>query len=1142
MNRNLNTWLESHSISFSQIDEKGVYQINNEKYLFLKPKDGIIIDSDFELIFSSEEGQLISKYSIFKVIFEFGEKYYWSLFEEKLQLNILKYIGKAELEIDNDIPFLGIHSGYEICNGSRLYKDWCKKAAFLGISSLGICEKNTLAGALNFQSTCKDYNINSIIGETLTLRIDEVGEFEIKFYVKNKEGWRNLLILHSKANVHSSDTIITVTELQAFNTGLFIVFDDPEAYTTLKQIISLDDLYFQINLTEFDSNEKDKDHLDKIQYFLAHSFIKNKVKPILINDAYYLDQDDYRIKKILNKAGGIGFQNQSKDQYFKSQDELFSQFLEFTDDDNQAKAIDFFNQCIESCDEIAEKCKTFKIETGIFKLPQYILTAEEKKKYKTPQKLFHYLIEKGFKELLGKENIDESIYRERINTEIEVIDEGGFIDYFLIIWDILNWARLNGIATGTGRGSVGGSLLAFLLGITKIDPIKYGLLFERFLNRGRLKTSLPDIDSDFSGSGRDKVKHYVESKYGKDNVASIGTYPSLKIRAVIKELARHFGIPPQTVNYFTSMIEDDCDLTGLFKEASSNVKLKEFIQEHGELVNLIELCFEQPKNTSIHAAGLIISPKIIDGEEYTIYEQMPIKKNKDLLVTEWEGEYTEKAGFLKADILGIKQLEKFTDIILEVKNELNEEIDLSSINLDDSRVYELFQQGLNEDVFQFGAPGLKAYTSELKPRDINDLIATIALYRPGPIEIKAHIDYIKIRNGFKEPEYDYLCEEITKDTQSLLIYQEQIMKTCQILGGFTLIEADDIRKAMGKSKMDVMLSYKERFINGALSKGCTKYNAERIWDKMVGFANYCFNKAHSVAYALTGYQSQWLKVHYPLQFWTISLRYSSNDELPLRINEIKKTGSIKILPPDINRSQAIFTSSTETQSIYWSIESIHQAGEVAVKALMEERELNGRFFSFSEFKKRVEKKKINKAVITNLILTGCFDEIEQIQNARDRYDLLKKHLGEKTSDWPEEITSENIVKEHFWILKQKELCGFGYLDYEKIYSRNKLSKGEFLHVDKIDLESSCGYNKCLIGTVSLIVEKESKRGKFCELTINHNDMLAVCIVWAEIWPAIREDILSSKNKIMLITGRLKFDNFKKRNVLQTDSSTKYKIL
>lgn len=1139
----LTDWLDSnsldHELHTDPILNKTLVLIDTITYLFLEPDESLLFDEDFNFILSRDDHKCIQKHSIEHVIFSFGGLYYYSSLLT-VQLNLLKYLGKATLTFHEDvIPHLGVHGGFELFNGTRSYIDWCKKAKFLGIESLGICERDTLAGTLQFQEACKQYSIKPIIGEEFLF--EHEGETAlIKFYCKSQRGWRNLLNIHNKKSVQESRVLNKELIQERLDGLVCLVYTKSDTILKLLQKLfkhSSDDLYFQFHTTVWKSSEKDDEHINTLQHF--YNNWKSKIKPALVNDSYYLDVEEHDIKTILNSTGNAGYQYQSTNQFFKDIDTVAEEILTLGPEESIEQAYEFLQTLITNTRELADKC-SFVIETSGFKLPQYPLTESESSLYKNQTDLFISLVQDGLVSKIDGQVEDNEPYLIRAKEEIEVISEGGFIDYFLIIRDILNWCEKHDILTGTGRGSVGGSLVAYLLGITKIDPIKYGLLFERFLNKGRIKTSLPDIDSDITDVERPRVKKYIEERYGVDNVASIGTYSTLKIKAVLKELSRYYNIPPATINYYTAMIPDDASIEQFFKEASQNLKLKEFVQKNTALINNIYKCFKQPKNASIHAAGLIITPRIINQEEVTIYDLMPIKKDKDgLIITEWEGEYTEKMGFLKADFLGLKQLGKFSQIKHLVKKDLQKDIDLQSIDLADDRVYERFKKGLNEDVFQFGAQGLKAYCTSLKPETIDDLIAVIALYRPGPIEIRAHLDYVKIKHGLMRPSYDFMCREITEDTNSLLIYQEQIMKVCQLVGGFTLVEADDIRKAMGKSKMDVMLSYKERFISGAVKQGCKPQDAQSLWDKMVGFANYCFNKSHSVAYALTGYQSQWLKVHYPLQFWTVSLRESSKDEIPFRIHEIKQSSDIQVLPPDINRSEKLFTSSIHSNAIYWSIDSISHAGEVAVNAIIEERQKEGKFFSFQDFVARMGKK-INKRVVSHLILSGCFDEIENVTKYTDRLKLIQQHLGENTL--PANFDPKAIWKDYYWVLKQRELCGFGYLDYKHMFSKTKLKNNNtFIEASTIGYEESEGYNKVVIGIATQIIVRPSVRGEFAQLILNQNDIPIYCIVWSKLWPDLKPMISDSENKIVAISGQIKFDKHKQCNVLQTNDDTQFHI-
>lgn len=738
------------------------------------------------------------------------------------------------------------------------------------------------------------------------------------------------------------------------------------------------------------------------------------------------------------------------------------------------------------------------------------------------------------------------------------------------------------------HNSAAGSLVSYLLNIVQVDPLEYDLLFSRFLNEARVGGSLPDIDLDVSSVKRGDIKRHVEEKYGVDYVASIGTYGTFKIRAAIKDILREIGGDAKEANYVSAIIEGEDSFNDLFKkalESTVNKRLKKFIQKHALQIDQIPLLFGQQKNASIHAAGVVIAPKY-GG---IIQRQLPTKHIDGIMVTEWEGGLIEKAGFLKVDLLGLKQLDKFQDIISLIEENRQLQIKLADIKLDEADVYEFFQKGFNEDIFQFGGAGLKGYCKELLPENINDLIAMASLYRPGPIEIGAHTKYARIKNGFEEPEYDYGTEEITKPTYGLMVYQEQISNIAQKLGGLSPSEADDVRKAMGKKDAELMIKYKDRFIEGSVKNLCPRLTAENIWYKMEGFAAYAFNKSHSTCYAITGYYSQWLKVKHPLEFWLVSLKYTDQKDMQARISEIKAIGSgIDITGPDVLKSRKEYFGHIETNKIYWALNSISYVSEAATEEIMKLRDVDKRFFAdFEDFYNlvqtvKVEKKgalqegermrsPINKRVLTNLIIVGAFDELEKIGPTTlwKRGKLLQKlyelsfpelklePFSFHSEKWKKRMTEELMVITDYkfdyqWIMAQKKLCGFGDLNFKELMSKVGLAAkvDKFRTNNEINAtELKYDRNEKLIeedvvvgGVVQSIIERKSKNGPFAQLLLHDGEKELYITVWNEIYDQFKTEVDNSGNKILFIDGIITFDKYKNSNVIHSKSYSIVKIL
>lgn len=1133
----IQSWLDDNHLDYTWLLEGRVFSLAGDSYCIIKEKEGRVLDETFDLIYDDEEGQLIQEYNCKYLVFQLGEWIFYTL-PDKIKLTPLKYIGTSKQK-SSQYPHLGIHGMYEICNGSRNYKDWCKKAKFLEIDTLGICEYNTLAGTLQFQLDCKEIGIKSILGITALVKNRTNHTYRVKLYALDEQGWQNLLYVNKAINV-DNEGFITEQKLLMLATGLVIILEQDLGDATFgeyKNAFGEWRVYFKLDAVQWKSDERDKKELEYIKWLYYNQFDR----VIILCDSYYLDKQDSRVKGLLNKIGKSTVDNQSDDQYFKDHRDIVYGLLPLFQ--NKEKGGQFINNAFDALQIF--KDVDFKIETGKFYLPEYKLTEVELMLHENKDQLFWDLIDQGLQKKIIAKGIDPDPYLERIAVEYEVLQEGGFVDYFLILSDIIRWAEMKGILTGIGRGSVGGSVIAFLLSLSKTDPVKYDLLFERFLNRGRIGRGLPDIDTDFEGSRRDEVKRYMEERYGVDNVCSIGTYGTFKTKAAVRDLCRVQGTPPQTVNYFAAMMEESVgNYESIFKQAVENNKFKEFIQENYQVINDVPLILSQPKTCSVHAAGVIISPDKKGDQSMTIYNWMPVKKMDGIIVSEWEGPQLESAGFLKEDILGIRQLDKFQDIFKLIKQNGKQVPDLNDIDTHDSYVYDLFCQGYNQDLFHFGTVGQTQYSQQVKPKHIEELVAMIAAYRPGAMEFGAHEDYVKIKMGRKEPEYDYMLKEVTAPTYGLYLYQEQVMKACQVLGGFDLTTADDIRSAMGKKKYDKIIKYKDLFIKGALDRGCPKEQAQKIWSKLEAFAGYGFNKSHATSYALTGYFCQWLKYHFPIEFWTVSLQYASEDEIPSRINEISRLQNIKILSPDINKSSTTFTSDSKENAIYWSIGKIRNVGEVALPIIINERNTNGSFFSLQEFVSRIDRRKVNKTCIVNLILSGCFDQLEGVKIIQHRKKLLVWFFNLIRKPLPEIYSSKQAQSECFWFLEQKRVSGSGLFDYTQLHSQFSEVDAEhyFCTPDKILLEENVGCTAVLVGILNEVIEKKSKKGQFAQLVIEQNNALAEVTLWNETWEQYKQLLLTSVGKIIAVNGTVVADKWKKHNIIHSQQMTKVEII
>ena len=660
---------------------------------------------------------------------------------------------------------------------------------------------------------------------------------------------------------------------------------------------------------------------------------------------------------------------------------------------------------------------------------------------------------------------------------------------------------------------------------------------------------LPDVDIDFPPEAREKVKEYIVQKYGKAYSCSVATYTRIKLKTAIKDFGKVKGLPFDLTNKITKDIDDQIEYTwgDLIEFASRSKTLYKFVQDNPDIVHLTKYALMIPKAESVHPSAYIIVPKQnADGEKTDIFNLMPMKEIDGLLVCEWEGKYTEGALFLKEDILGLSQLTKIHNIIKLVKKHYNTDIEVTEIPFDDKEVFKFFKRGWCEDVFQFGTTGLMGYCRQVKPSQLSDLIAMTALFRPGPMESNAHQDFADIKNGKKKPKYDYGIQNITEETYSLLVYQEQMMSIIHQLGGLSLIEAENARKFIKKKKHKELSELGDRFVAGAISNGCSEKEAKKIWDKMNAFSSYSFNKSHAAAYSYISYWSMWFKVNYPLEFWTVSLSESKETEIPYRLAEMKKAGvEVEVRPPDVNYSGDYFTCDPKEQRIFFSLNKIKGVGDVAVKALIEEREKNGEFFDFEEFLSRVPSK-VNKTVVKGLIVGGAFDLLCDIKQPRDRKRLLEKYLIEikKDKELPEPYNSSDSTTNAFWIQEQKRLTGFGEIDYEN-YIKDLIPNKHFvkLYVDENEFARVPEKKEVVIaGKFLFYRENNTKNGIMGTIQVDCNNTIINCTIWPDTYQLYREEIEDYKGRIIAISGIVQKDKFRNERRLFSNDRTRMYVV
>lgn len=1141
----LEEYLSSNTIQYTSDRENYTVSFDGKTYELFPPNDdGYFFDEDFRWDNETTEYD--------GYVFRFGGVWYTieKGQERDPKLNRVKWRGQSEVA-GLSSNFLGVHGSFELLNGTSLYSDWVKKAKFLGIERLGIVEKGTLAGALKFQNACKSVGIIPVFGLEVPVKDEKKDiSFTYKIYAQNEKGWQHLLAINKIINCDSSGKFITPKDMSEHVTDVFIIFDPKTIdYTDVPILLrNKHNVFWQADTVEYAKFNRDTEYLTNFE-----AFYKSKMKPVALCDAFYIEPEYYILRETVNKIGKK-VNHKSYNQYFKDEVTYMEELLSLFGDQSVGEA--FYLKARENMDMIAESCN-FEIPTDSRHLPRYEMTKEEKEKYESNEDMFDSLIYEGLEnkpELL--EDYSEDVLVERIERESDTIKFGDVVDYFLILRDIVNWCKGNDILLGGGRGSSAGCLISYLFGIVNTNALKFNLLFERFLTKGRIKVSLPDVDTDVPGEKRPLVKRYMEERFGETQVCSVGTYTTLQIKQAINDVGKIYGASVPTLRRISKMIEDVKTEEDFLRLACRKEEIAQFMNKYPEMMNVVFLLLGQQKAASIHACAMMIFPK-----EKTMYEWCPVRKVDNLVVSEWEGGEMDEAGFLKEDILGIEQLDKFTDILTLIEKNTGKKINLyTDIEYDDPEVYRYFANGWLSDIFQFSAKGLSSYTQKMKPKNMDDVIAALSLFRPGPMENGFHMDYIALKNGEKEPEYPIGAEEILKDTYSTWTYQEQIIKAVQTLAGFTEEEADGTRAAIAKKKKDKVEKIHPKFVDGYVNKfkdkGVTKEYAEALWEQMKKFGLYAFNKSHAAAYAINAYNSLWLKVHYPLEFWSVALSRASKDDFPRYINEMNQTEGIEIKPVNINKSDVGIVGDKKSNSVYWALNATQQVGEKAQQQIIEERGKNGEYFSLEEFVDRHSFKgsSVNKSTVENLIYSGAFDEMGETREFSNIFSAREYMLGKyreknrikidrEKDEYSVAFSKNKIGKDWWWLLQQKNKSGFAFFDYKKLveeYLRPKAKTAEYYDVDDLQNYDGSTYKMAMVGGYVLEVEeKESKTGAFASLLLENNYKFLRVVIFPADYMDKEEYIQSCKKNILLLTGKVSFDRFKEEYVIQANGNSQF---
>lgn len=880
---------------------------------------------------------------------------------------------------------LHVHSQYSLLDGAIQLEDLFQLAKSYRMPALGLTDHGNLFGAIYFYRQAFDAGIKPIIGcevyvaperrSDRTFRPGAEPYYHLILLVKNYEGYLNLLRLVTSGYLEGFYYRPRVDKelLQQHNRGLIALSaclqgEVPyhvlagnmrlakQTAGELSEIFNNGRFYLELQNNGMPEQQKANRGLLRLSRELS-------LPVVATNDCHYLRKEDVRAHEILlciQTGKTVDDQDRMRfptDQfYFKSPEEMISLFADIPDATRNTLAI--AEQCNLEINFTSVHLPLFTLEHG--ETLESRLTKEAEKGLEERLATLHQQYGDSFQS-------QEPLYRNRLKEELRIISRMGYSSYFLIVADFVQYARSRDIPVGPGRGSGAGSLVAYVLKITNLNPIPYGLLFERFLNPERI--SMPDFDIDFCKDGRDEVIAYVSSKYGKNRVAQITTFGTMQARAVIRDVGRALNMSYPDVDRIAKMVPPAIHIT-LERAIQIEPRLREAEKENPrvqELLTIARALEGLTRHASTHAAGVVIADK--DLVDYT-----PLYRgNNGELVTQYDMKSLEKVGLVKFDFLGLRTLTVMEDTVRLIQQKTGKRLSIDDIALDDKKTYALLASGRTNGIFQLESSGMKEIMIKLRPENFHDLIALVALYRPGPLQSGMVDDFIARKHGKKEITYEIpMLDEVLRDTYGVIVYQEQVMKIASMVANFSLGDADILRRAMGKKIPEEMASQREKFLKGAQKKGIEKEKTERIFELMAHFAGYGFNKSHSAAYGLIAYQTAYLKAHYPVEFMAAMLtsERDNTDKMIRYAAECRDMG-IEVLPPDINKSDSNFT--VEDGCIRFGLAAVKNVGSGALSTIFEARKEGGPFLSLYDLCERVDLRYLNRRVLESLIKCGAFD-------------------------------------------------------------------------------------------------------------------------------------------------------------------------
>lgn len=885
-----------------------------------------------------------------------------------------------------DFIHLHIHTQYSLLDGAIRIDALLKRASDFGMDSVAITDHGTMFGTIEFYEKAVKAGIKPIIGcecymapQTINDKtpFDHKGLSHLVILAKNIEGYRNLCKLATVAQLEGfyHKPRIDREILREYSRGLIglsacmhgeiprLIIENAidkadEAARTYLEIFGEDNFFLEVQSNGIAAQEK-------VNQALLDMSKRLSIPLVATNDCHYLNKEDVRAHELLLciQTGKTihdpnHFRFATDQLYFKSKEEMHSSFS-------------LYPGALDNAVSIAKRCNVefdfLSKSNSTYHFPKFDSSSDQ-----TADEIFEQKVRQGYAHILQRiktknPDIDEKIYNDRLDYEISIIKDMEFSSYFLVVADFIHYAKENNIPVGPGRGSAAGSLVAYCLDITEIDPIEYGLIFERFLNPAR--KSMPDIDVDFCINGREEIFKYIVDKYGGgDYVAQIITFGKLKTRAVIRDVGRALDIPLREVDSIAKMVPDVLNIS-LDEALKQEPRIKRLSEKNPEVAELIKICRVLeglPRHASTHAAGVVIADK-------PLVEYLPLcRGKKGEVVTQFDMKYVEKIGLVKFDLLGLRNLTVIANTLSLIAAQGSVPPDFVNLDLKDSDTYRLLASGDTTGVFQLESSGMRDLLVRLQPECFDDIIALVALYRPGPLDSGMVDDFVERKHGRKSVKYTIPeLEPILKETYGVIVYQEQVMKIASVLASYSMAEADDLRKAMGKKIPAIMAKHTLRFVQGAKENGIASDKAKKIFELIKKFGGYGFNKSHSAAYALIAYRTAFLKAHFPVEFMAslLTSEIHSIDGVVKYIAECR-SHAIDVLPPDINESGKEFTA--VGSKIRFGLVAVKNVGEGAIESIIDARK-EGRFSSLYDFCERVALQKVNKRVVENLIKCGAFD-------------------------------------------------------------------------------------------------------------------------------------------------------------------------